>query len=330
MAKTADEITFLASDRVAQSPTQASQETLSPTTFSTRSLSKTELQKRDLNAIAYSKSLLNEGDTMVFISYPGNSTLYDPTGFPLISKTHLVHSQKLLATGSKFFKNELGDWRQRRLRKRKGYQNGLPGGIKYILDLTPPDEGDEAVDLTSELSCSLGIRHWYSAESRCCVAHNLVGGKDEVTKPVFFPGDGPAFADPHNNCGCAPTPEKASPAETNISSASRLREEVADIALEQTIEISKREFFAASRANGQADPDARERYLQVEEVLEYCQIRHRAGIERLLQVIEGKDPRLDSAPKVWTLFVLSKYFDCTEFAVSCFVLNTPYVNILSN
>ena len=50
-------------------------------------------------------------------------------------------------------------------------------------------------------------------------------------------------------------------------------------------------------------------------VLDYCPIRHRAGIERLLQVIEKKEPRLDSATKVWTLAVLGKYFDCTDQAV---------------
>jgi hypothetical protein len=290
------------------------------------------LQERDRNAIAYSKSLLNEGDTMVFITYPGNSKLYDPTGFPLTSKTHLVHSEKLLATGSKMFEDLLSDWRQHRMRKRKGYQNGLPEGIKYILDLTPPDEGDEAVDLTSELSCSLGIRHWYSMENRCCVPHNLVGGKDEVTKPIFSPGDGPALIDFHNSgvdktpthdCGGENPPGETSSNPVDISS--RLREDVADIALKQTMEISKREFFATYHADGQADPEAKERYLKVEEVLEYCQIRHRAGIERLLQAIEGKDPRLDSAPKVWTFFVLSKYFDCTKVAVSYLLLSTLWI-----
>jgi hypothetical protein len=53
-----------------------------------------------------------------------------------------------------------------------------------------------------------------------------------------------------------------------------------------------------------------------QEPLEYCPIRHRTGIERLLQVIEGKDPRLDSAPKVWTLVTLAKYFGCAKVVVS--------------
>ncbi|KAL9107410.1 MAG: hypothetical protein Q9227_007694 [Pyrenula ochraceoflavens] len=43
---------------------------------------------------------------------------------------------------------------------------------------------------------------------------------------------------------------------------------------------------------------------------EYSQIRHRSAIERLLHAACGGDPRLDSAPKVWTYFAVAKYFDC--------------------
>lgn len=55
------------------------------------------------------------------------------------------------------------------------------------------------------------------------------------------------------------------------------------------------------------------------DVPEYSNIRHRLGIQRLLQVLEGRDPDLDSAPKVWTLWVLAKYFDCTPSVVSYLV-----------
>jgi hypothetical protein len=56
---------------------------------------------------------------------------------------------------------------------------------------------------------------------------------------------------------------------------------------------------------------------QTDEVLDdLCPVRHRQGIVALLQMIEGHEPRLDSAPKVYTLAVLAKYFDCTNKAVS--------------
>lgn len=84
--------------------------------------------------------------------------------------------------------------------------------------------------------------------------------------------------------------------------------------MKEAIERSKTDFHMNRAAT--LDAPADEQYKKVDEVLEYCPIRHRAGIERLLQFIEGKHPRLDSAPKVWTLFVLAKYFDCTNVVVS--------------
>lgn len=65
-------------------------------------------------------------------------------------------------------------------------------------------------------------------------------------------------------------------------------------------------------------------------VPEYCPVRHRAGIARLLKILEGKDPRLDSAPKVWTLFVLAKYFDCTTAVVRVQFLKLPYLMLIYN
>lgn len=79
-----------------------------------------------------------------------------------------------------------------------------------------------------------------------------------------------------------------------------------DHQLDEAIALSAREAVMnhARRSNPHRD-----------DVPEYCPIRHRAGIVRLLQVIEGKNPRLDFAPKVWTLFSIAHYFDCTSIIV---------------
>jgi hypothetical protein len=219
-----------------------------------------DLNQRDIIAIAYSKSLLVEGDTLVSIRYPSDHELYDPAGFKLSSKNHLVHSEKLLATGSAVFQKLLSNQAQQRAQKRAGYTstNPPPAGIKYILDLTPPDEGDEAVELTSNLSCSPGIRLWATTAAKFGVDSKLVGGRDEFVRPQHYPIDEEGVS--------------LSPIEDGV--------------------------------------------VKVQEVPEYCPIRHRAGIERLLRIIEGLDPRLDSAPKVLTLAVLGKYFDCKKVVVS--------------
>jgi len=50
------------------------------------------------------------------------------------------------------------------------------------LNLTPPDEGDEAVNLTAELYCSVGVCNWFPAGQRCKVPSDIYGGKDDVAR----------------------------------------------------------------------------------------------------------------------------------------------------
>jgi hypothetical protein len=277
-------------------------------------LTKDDLAKRDREAVAYSKALLVEGDTLVYITYPGDSKCFDSTGFEISAAPHRVHSSRLLATGSKVFAKLLSPTNQYRIVRRKKLVGNLPIGIKYVLDLTPPDEGDEAVELTSELSCSLGIRLWYTAAQRCGISHNLLGGEDEIIDARKIASYGSPTAGGIANqqdidTGAPKNPSNqafnANPPNTLWESmeAARQDREIADAVRISLEELSKSKAKKAEIN----DPH---------NVPEYCPIRHRAGIGRLLRVLEGKDPRLDSAPKVWTLFVLAQYFECTAAVVS--------------
>ncbi|KAH8594474.1 hypothetical protein B0O99DRAFT_178743 [Bisporella sp. PMI_857] len=306
-----------------------------------------ELYSRDWSGIEFSRSLLNTGDTLVFIKHPGGKAVYDPSGYHLKNEKHIVHSDKLLATGSSKFKKLLqDDWKQHLMRKRNGYLNkeALPTGIKFVLDLTPPDEGDEAVDLISELSCSPGIRNWYTSQRRCGVHESLVGGRDEVSKlktplspseetqtPSSYQGD----CDEANAKTIEAVPDdKTKGHSTDIKPPTKTVEGgsasspddktkikvntgnyVRDTVLERVLERSRKEVQHHQEENLQFDPNGQDTVLEVEEVEEYSPLRHRAAIERLLQIIEGKSPRLDSAPKVWTLVGIAKYFDCRKVVV---------------
>ena len=279
-------------------------------------LSIAQLTERDRKAVAYSKASLRQGDTLVYITHPNGIELFDSTGFKLSSSgaPRLVHSEKLLATGSKKFKRIFSERSQAKLKRLKGYSEGMPHGIEYIADLTPPDEGDEAVDLTSELSCSLGIRHWYSAEERCRVPADVCGGKDEIAKvkgkTLFDELESKRENTARNNIVDKKTDNgysspTGSPAKDKSEWKKRaflgLQDDWGDKNAQQSNTISTKRKGA---------------YESVDDIPEYCPNRHRAGIERLMQIIEGKEPRLDSAPKVWTLFVLAKYFDCPAVVVS--------------
>jgi hypothetical protein len=134
-----------------------------------------DISERDQYAIEYTKhSALLTGDTLVIIKYPNGQPAFDAYGFQL-KDLHRVRSDKLLATGSKVFKEKLeNEWLQHRAAKKAGVLNNLPAGIRYIIDLTPPEEGDDALQLTAELCCSEGIREWYTSQFRLGVARNLV------------------------------------------------------------------------------------------------------------------------------------------------------------
>jgi len=278
-----------------------------------------ELHERDQKAVEYTKSMLSDGDTLVYITYPQGTIPYHPTGFALTKATHCVHSDNLRRTGSRYFSKMLEDWPQHRLRKRHGFLHGLPAGIKYILDLTPPDEGDEAVILTTDLSCSLGIRNWYKSEQRLSVAQGLVGGSDEG---MFYK----RLNDDHNG----DEPDMYDCKESVDSQSGRKDREYVwphvsnddDFDLQKAIKLSMTDslgydFLAGSTVRQKQQLHTPGKNPAVEkDIPDYCPIRHRVGITRLLQVIEGRDPRLDSAPKVWTLVVLAKYFDCTRVVVS--------------
>lgn len=94
-----------------------------------------------------------ETDTLIYLS---------PISSP--SPPLRCSSQKLLATGSPVFEKLLGPTCQFRLLRRKNLLKlGLPMGIKFVVDLSPPEEGDEAVEMIEKLWCPDEILSWKSS-----------------------------------------------------------------------------------------------------------------------------------------------------------------------
>lgn len=54
--------------------------------------------------------------------------------------------------------------------------------------------------------------------------------------------------------------------------------------------------------------------------LEYTPVRHRSAIERVLSALQGLDPKIDSAPKVWTTFAVAKYFDIKHSELDDYII----------
>ncbi|KAL4813431.1 hypothetical protein BDW67DRAFT_168237 [Aspergillus spinulosporus] len=116
-----------------------------------------------------------DADTLAFIDPPS----YKPTWslHPSCAQSigHRIHSWKLIESGSPFLQAQFEQRTQERNIKRRG---GLPDGIKYVVDLTPPSVEDEALLTISELSCPLGIRTWALSRWRWNLPKDLVGGSE--------------------------------------------------------------------------------------------------------------------------------------------------------
>ncbi|KAF4634862.1 hypothetical protein G7Y89_g3241 [Cudoniella acicularis] len=287
-----------------------------------------DLKWRDERAAAYTRAALNEGDTLVIL-HPNSYKPIDPAGFEL-NKTLRVHSSKLLRTGSNRFQRLLSAKVQRRTRKIHGYAEGLPPGIEFVIDLNPTNLSEtDAIELVSELWCSRGIRYWFTTEDRCQIPHSLVGGRDSTT------------AGAHEHAVALKLAEEAEKAALDAEVAEALgtvKQEETDDNLDVLstrgnrsssigspnwkFDVEDAKKWSARFGGNPTSPSANfpshfhnQPIKSVDEVPDYCPWRHRNSIEALLQIIEGKEPKLDSAPQVWTLAVLAKYFDCPHIVV---------------
>ena len=124
----------------------------------------------------------NEGDTLIFIDPPSRQPGLSDEDYEHIvrrsSKPFLMRSDKLIQA-STLFKELLSSTRQFRTIRRRGLVNKLPHFVRYVLDLTPPAEGEDAVYLTASLSCSDGVRFWHQAAEIWHVSDALVLGELE-------------------------------------------------------------------------------------------------------------------------------------------------------
>lgn len=228
------------------------------------------------------------GDTWVFVDPPAQLAQGDENYASYISRYEspfLLQAKFLMELGSAFFQRALSPSSQYRVLRRRGLAGKLPPGIKYVLDLTPPIEGDDAVYLTTELCCSQGVLSWSESNKRWGVSKTLVGGSEECSLG-------------------GPSPSRQSGESHPVRYV----------------------FGGIPRS---ADGEAR--FIP----LEYSQIRHRAAIERVLLAIQGQDPQLNSAPKMWTTFAVAKYFDITHSPLTDYIVrwlraypNSYFVEVL--
>lgn len=152
------------------------------------------------------------------------------------------------------------------------------GKFKYYINLRPPTEDDEAVILTTELSCTNGVLTWSLAKQKYELSALSVMGHDEL-----FP---------------LPSPLKSKDNSAGKEAEIETEQDPFSLNVQNTL-AGTNSNTAKSIKNRPIGPD-------------YSILRHWSAIERLLQAIQGNDPKLDSAPKVWTYFAVARYFGCAQ------------------
>lgn len=212
---------------------------------------------------------------------------------------------------------------ERRLRKEGILDNVDLTGIKYFVDLQPPMEDEEAIVLLTSLTCTKGILTWYTAQETYSLAMMQVGGQDDYSlMPVDFhlPLDEPKVVDGNKLDDGKLKSERLVdgplPGDPKGFSGSNPKSPVVD-------QQDRRSASEAPNATTSEASTQRQAAEVITILPEYSPLRHRSAIERLVQAIEHGDPKLDSAPKVWTFFALAQYFGCVSCSLheSCLLRN---------
>lgn len=273
--------------------------TSSPTNSDSRPRRSSYTFENTENPIAPTKTmlpllLLNDADTLVFIDPAPEDRTRNNILTPSIP--HRVHSEKLLATKSTYFQQLFSPRYQTRVRKRRGFAENLPAGIKYVIDLTPPTIDEDAIIVLTEVSCPEGILTWASRLKQWDLPPSCVGGKDEMEVSSV-----PERTVGHNNTTLTAN-------EDDATHPSGLDWE------DEGLPLGGEDYqFGSQQVTRTALP------------MTYSAKRHREGIEHILHVLEGLNVPLDTPCKLWTIFAVAKIFDVAEVpAVSDHIMSWFY------
>ncbi|KAK0735781.1 hypothetical protein B0T21DRAFT_402438 [Apiosordaria backusii] len=177
---------------------------------------------------------------------------------------------------------------RRRLATELGVQE-LPDGVKYVLDFTPPTEGADLADLTAKLWLPKMVKLWYlaghySPDPVLSNPYHLFGGR----RPLADSAVGAIMVMGHD-----------------------------DICKGQNCLTDASLWEVDSNVMGIVpDDDAQLSHVpSLRKFEDYCPIRHRVSILRVLQAINGKDLLLNSAVRMWTVAQVAIYLEVPQVVV---------------
>ncbi|EXJ76793.1 uncharacterized protein A1O5_01301 [Cladophialophora psammophila CBS 110553] len=248
------------------------------------------------------------GDTAIYFGAPPQMPEQNGKDYHYIKqhfdRVHVVESTNLRLMGdeSRFTDRDLlnptKSFRAERKLRKLGVLNKAEaahgGKFKYYIDLRPPNEDEEAVILITDLTCTRGVLTWHLARHKYDLSPLAVLGHDEFGIQPHADPLAKRLVSSENTGDADPSPSNTAKPKSSQSSDNK------------------------AAPPGTTAPD-------------YSPLRHWSALERMLQAIQGNDPKLDSAPKLWTFFAIARYFGCaTHERISGWIMTWIYAGNNSN
>ncbi|EAQ88112.1 hypothetical protein CHGG_04731 [Chaetomium globosum CBS 148.51] len=180
---------------------------------------------------------------------------------------------KLISLESKKIDDMFTPRAQARFRRRHGFERELPRGIKFILDFTPPAEGAELAELTAALWLPQMVKIWFLAGQ-------------------YFPNPIIEQAIGHPS---RPLADKAVGAILTLGHDDVCKNLAC---LTDYTEWQGKDWIPGIVDDLGPGPSHIPAWRRVED---YCPIRHRVAIVRVLRAINGDGLLLNSAVRLWTV-----------------------------
>ena len=270
----------------------------------------------------------SQGDTLIYIDPPQIQPEQDEHEYERYTKryeTPMLMKKDTLTKYSPGLAKLFGPTQQYRFLRRRKLANKLPSNVKYVIDLTPPSEGEG--------------RHLFS--SKFPIASRRAS--NERNALFLTPQDCLIFRIPryknHANCEicadavflttelCCSEGVRLWHQSNEIWNVSKtLVKGAEEYSSVSSIPLSRRktskltEWKAPSRLEQVRGGSGAKATSSTILPLEYSPVRHRSAIERVLSALQGNNPALDSAPKVWTTFAVAKNLEITHSPLEDYII----------
>lgn len=256
----------------------------------------------------------SEKDVLAIVTFPHDQSWRACNGEHWRDFHIRMSSKKLKALGSSKINKMFSDRTQIRFRRQHGI-SPLPPGINYLLDFTDHLEGEQLADLTAALWLPNMVKWWFLA-GHYIPEPILEQGAEQTyysRRPLADRAVGAVLALGHDDV-CLSDPCKSDAMTPHCNSCSEIHSNTQNAGL---FSLTEAQWETRTDVTGifKEDPASEYRTPSFRKIADYCPIRHRVAIIRLLKAINGEDLLLNSAPRMWTVSQVAIFLEVPQVVV---------------